>query len=212
MSAIHHARRRIAGILGIACLTLWLAPVKAATGASVYYVVANADSVMLQCDGQAKRNTAGDHSFTTGQAYSYGCGSSAPASDFTLANHDASMIKCNGGNPKGNNSWLPLNLGQQVIVYCVSDLTPSPTPTPKRLRRQAATHADPVGLLCRRQRQFRDDTVRWTGESEHRRRPFLHHRPGLQLRLRVERTSVQLHYGRPRPQHDQMQWRQPERQ
>src|SRR6202035_1894565 len=98
---------------------------------SVYYVVANADSVMLQCDGQVNRNTAGDHSSTTGQAYSYGCGSSAPASNFTLANHDGSMIKCNGGNPKGNNAWLPTSLGQQVVVYCVSRPTPTPTPTPK---------------------------------------------------------------------------------
>jgi hypothetical protein len=141
MSAIHPARQRIAGILGIACLLLWLAPVRAATAASVYYVVANADSVMLQCDGQVNRNTAGDHSSTTGQAYSYGCGSSAPASNFTLADHDGSMIKCNGGNPKGNNAWLPISLGQQVVVYCVSRPTPTPTPTPKPT--PAPTHNSP---------------------------------------------------------------------
>jgi hypothetical protein len=96
----------------------------------VYYVVANADSVMLQCDGQVNRYTGGDHSSTTGQAYSYGCGPSAPASNFTLTDHDGSMIKCNGGNPNGNGAWFPMSLGQQVVVYCVSSATPTPTPIP----------------------------------------------------------------------------------
>jgi hypothetical protein len=96
----------------------------------VYYVVADADSVMLQCDGQVNRNTAGDHSSTTGQAFSYGCGPSAPSSNFMMSDHDVSMIKCNGGNPAGNGAWLPVAIGQQVVVYCVSGSTPTPTVTP----------------------------------------------------------------------------------
>src|ERR1700730_16933192 len=94
----------------------------------IYYTVSNADSVMVQCDGQLNRNEGGDHSSTTGQAFSYGCGS-APTSNFMMGDHDGSMLKCNGGNPGGNGAWLPLQLGQQAVVYCVSGTTPSPAPS-----------------------------------------------------------------------------------
>jgi hypothetical protein len=122
------------GVVGGCCLLVILAGVIDArpspTTLPVYYVIANADSVMVQCDGQVNRNTAGDHSSTTGQAFSYGCGPSAPSSNFMMSDHDASLIKCNGGNPAGNEAWLPLAIGQQVVVYCVSGSTPTPTVTP----------------------------------------------------------------------------------
>src|SRR3984893_6093544 len=94
----------------------------------IYYTVSNADSVMVQCDGQLNRNEGGDHSSTTGQAFSYGCGS-APTSNFMMGDHDGSMLKCNGGNPGGNGVWLPLLPGQQAVVYCVSGTNPSPAPS-----------------------------------------------------------------------------------
>lgn len=98
------------------------------TPVAAAYNIADHDSVLAVCNSQTTGN-ADSIAMNLGDSAGIGCGTSATAVSRNLATQTTVMLRCDGGNPNGNQHSNMQTTGQVVTYRCAPGVTPTPTPS-----------------------------------------------------------------------------------